>query len=104
MTEKIKEILYEADIKDVGFCSFDDIKDHLLECRALSRIPKNAKSVIVNTISQTAGQDWYCTSAHSHINSLGNWDGWMTRVLYPDGGVLKALANTSVAINVMWFE
>ena len=47
MTEKIKEIFYEADIKDVGFCSFDDIKDDLLECRALSRIPKNAKSVIV---------------------------------------------------------
>ena len=47
MTEKIKEILYEADIKDVGFCSFDDIKDKLLSCRAISRIPKNAKSVIV---------------------------------------------------------
>lgn len=70
----------------------------------LSDVPQNAKSVIVDTISQTSGQDWYCTSAHSHINSLGGWDGWMTRVLYIDGGLLKGLANTSVTVNIMWFE
>lgn len=47
MTEKIRKILKEADIRDVGFCSFDDVKDRLLSCRAMNRLPKNAKSVIV---------------------------------------------------------
>lgn len=47
MTEKIKEIINKADIKDVGFCSFEKIANHLLECRAKQRLPKNAKSVIV---------------------------------------------------------
>ena len=30
-----------------GVCSFDKIKENLIECRAKSRIPQNAKSVIV---------------------------------------------------------
>jgi len=30
-----------------GFCSFDDVKDKLLNCRAKSRIPDNSKSIIV---------------------------------------------------------
>jgi len=47
MTEIIRKILKEADIRDVGFCSFDGIKERLLECRAKNRLPENAKSVIV---------------------------------------------------------
>ena len=46
MTEKIKSIINKADIKDVGFCSFKKIENHLLDCRAKQRIPKNAKTVI----------------------------------------------------------
>ena len=46
MKSKITEILNKADIRDVGFCAFDVIKDKLIECRAKSRIPENAKTVI----------------------------------------------------------
>ncbi|MBQ9414054.1 MAG: epoxyqueuosine reductase [Clostridia bacterium] len=32
---------------EIGVCAFDDIRDHLRPCRAMSRIPQNARSVIV---------------------------------------------------------
>ena len=47
MIEKIKELLIKADIRDVGFCDYNEIKDRLLDCRAKARIPRGAKSVIV---------------------------------------------------------
>lgn len=47
MIEKIKELLIKADIRDVGFCDYNEIKDRLLDCRAKARIPQGAKSVIV---------------------------------------------------------
>lgn len=43
----ITDILNASGIKNVGFCAFDDVKDNLLDCRAKSRIPKNAKTVIM---------------------------------------------------------
>lgn len=46
MTEKIKAIINKSGIKDVGFCSFEKVKNHLLDCRAKQRIPNNAKTVI----------------------------------------------------------
>lgn len=48
MSKKIiTDILLACGIKNVGFCAFDDIKDNLLNCRAKSRIPENAKTVIM---------------------------------------------------------
>lgn len=47
MTYKISEILKECGIKSFGFCSYDLLKNELLECRAKSRIPQKAKTVIV---------------------------------------------------------
>lgn len=47
MTEKIKAIINKAGIKDVGFCKFKRVEEHLLDCRAKMRLPNNAKSVIV---------------------------------------------------------
>ncbi len=46
MKNKITEILNKADIRDVGFCAFDALRDNLIDCRAKSRIPENAKTVI----------------------------------------------------------
>ncbi len=46
MKQKITDIINKAGIKDVGFCSFEKIKDKLLDCRAVSRIPENSKTVI----------------------------------------------------------
>lgn len=47
MKTTITDILSEAGIKNVGFCAFDEVKDHLIDCRAKNRIPQNAKTVIV---------------------------------------------------------
>ena len=49
MKKKIKEICLLADIQDIGFCVFNAVKGHLLDCRAKSRIPEGAKTVIMCT-------------------------------------------------------
>lgn len=46
MKEIIFEILSAAGIEGFGFCKFSLISDYLLKCRALGRIPENAKTVI----------------------------------------------------------
>ena len=43
----ITDILGSIGVKNVGFCAFDSVKDHLLDCRAKSRLPKNAKTIII---------------------------------------------------------
>ncbi len=43
----ITDILSVNGIKNVGFCAFDSVKDHLLDCRAKQRIPQNAKTIII---------------------------------------------------------
>ena len=45
----ITDILSASGIKNVGFCAFSEVQDHLLDCRAKSRIPENAKTVIMCT-------------------------------------------------------
>lgn len=47
MKNRILEILRDENIKLSGFCDYALVEDKLLECRAKSRIPKNAKTVIV---------------------------------------------------------
>ncbi len=42
-----------------GFCPFDKIKDSLIDCRAKSRIPENAQSVIVLLFPYNLGEDAY---------------------------------------------
>ena len=43
----ITDILSNYGIKNVGFCDFSNVKDHLIDCRAKNRIPKNAKTIII---------------------------------------------------------
>lgn len=47
MKQKILEIINKNGIRDAGFCAFDLVKERLLPCRALRRLPKNAKTVIL---------------------------------------------------------
>ena len=47
MKKKIKDIINKAGIEDVGFCAFKLVEDKLLNCSARSRIPENAKTVII---------------------------------------------------------
>lgn len=42
-----------------GSCSFDKIKEGLIDCRAKSRIPQNAESVIVACFPYLLGEDDY---------------------------------------------
>lgn len=44
--EKIREILIGQGILRVGFCTFEGIKNNLIQCRAKARLPKDAKTVI----------------------------------------------------------
>ncbi len=45
-----------------GVCSFDSIKDSLIECRAKAQIPENAKSVIVALFPYNLGENAYTGS------------------------------------------
>ena len=47
INKTITDILNANGIKNVGFCAFESVRDHLLDCRAKSRIPQNAKSIII---------------------------------------------------------
>lgn len=47
MKQTITDILSANGIKNVGFCAFESIKDHLLDCRAKERLPQNSKTVIM---------------------------------------------------------
>ncbi len=47
MLGKIEEILSAAKIFEWRIANFKDIENHLIECRARRRIPKNAKSIIM---------------------------------------------------------
>lgn len=47
MKNKIIKICNECGIEDIGFCEYSEVSDHLLNCRALGRIPQNAKTIIL---------------------------------------------------------
>ncbi len=56
MTPKIKQILSQCGINEVGICKFSDIENHLLPCRARDLLPHNASSVIVVLFPYYAGE------------------------------------------------
>ncbi len=56
MKNNILNILNSCGIKNVGFCDFDLLKDMLLDCRAKSRLPLCAKTVIVCAFSYKVGE------------------------------------------------
>lgn len=56
--EKIREIIGNY-CEIFGFCSFNVIKDRLIECRAKQRIPENAKTVITLLFPYYLGEEAY---------------------------------------------
>ena len=52
MKRKILEIINKNGIRDAGFCDYSLVKERLLPCRALQRLPENAKTVIIEKISE----------------------------------------------------
>lgn len=55
MTDKILSVVTPK----YGYCSFEKIRDRLINCRAKSRIPENAKTVIVCLFPYYLGDDEY---------------------------------------------
>ena len=47
MKNKILTVLAQEGIEEVGFCPFSYVEQHLLPCRALGRLPKNAQTVVM---------------------------------------------------------
>ena len=47
MTEKVLKTVECSGIKDWGVCSFSLVKEKLINCRAISRIPQNAQSILL---------------------------------------------------------
>ncbi|MBO7179580.1 MAG: epoxyqueuosine reductase [Clostridia bacterium] len=54
----IKELPF-YDLLPVGVCDFNELKDDLIPCRAISRIPTDAKSVIVYLFPYYLGEAYY---------------------------------------------
>ncbi len=48
-----------SDVLPMGVCSFKKLQSNLIECRALERIPQNAKSVIVVLFPYYLGEEFY---------------------------------------------
>lgn len=45
--EKLREIMLSANIREFSVCEFSFVSSLLIDCRAKTRLPKNAKSVIM---------------------------------------------------------
>ncbi|MBQ0084488.1 MAG: epoxyqueuosine reductase, partial [Clostridiales bacterium] len=43
----IKNIMLTCNIQEMAVCEFEYVKEHLLECRAKERLPKDARSIII---------------------------------------------------------
>ena len=56
--DKLKEIIGKY-CEAFGFCSFDAIRDKLIDCRAKSRIPGNAMTVITLLFPYYLGEEAY---------------------------------------------
>lgn len=54
--EKIKEILDNTGIKEYGFAPFEKIKDSLISCSGIKRLPQNPKTVITAVFPYYRGE------------------------------------------------
>lgn len=64
-----------------GFCSFDQIKDSLIDCRAKSRIPENARSIIVMLFPYYLGDEAYDGSDISKYAVVPDYHKTVTEIL-----------------------
>ena len=76
----INEILNEY-FRLWGVCSFDKVKDNLHECRAKSRVPKNAKSVIVIAFPYLLDESNYSESNISKYAVVSDYHGYVVPLL-----------------------
>ncbi len=76
----INKILSEF-VSAYGFCSYNEIKDSLIECRAKCRIPKNAQSVIVALFPYNLGDNAYEGSDISKYAVVPDYHDVVTSIL-----------------------
>lgn len=60
-----------------GVCSFDDFSEHLIQCKALSRIPKKSKSIIVALFPYYLGEEAYQNSNISRYATVPDYNDFM---------------------------
>ncbi len=88
--EKIKNILDE-NCRVYGFCSFDEIKDYLIDCRAKSRIPSNAQTIITVLFPYYLGEEAYEKSNVSRYAAVRDYHEVATLYLSEIAEKLKEL-------------
>lgn len=74
-----------------GFCPFDSIRDSLIECRAKSRIPDNAKTVIVALFPYNLGDEAYVGSDISKYAVVPDYHQVVTAKLSEAAAKLKEI-------------
>ena len=74
-----------------GICSFDDFSEHLIQCRALSRIPADTKSIIVALFPYYLGEDAYCDSNISRYAVVPDYNDYMLERLENTAKVLREI-------------
>ena len=72
-----------------GFCPFEKIEDHLIDCRAKSRIPENSKTVIVMLFPYNFGDDAYRESDISRYAVVPDYHDVIGNILTATVGILK---------------
>ncbi len=102
----INEILNE-NFRLWGVCSFDKVKDNLHECRAKSRVPKNAKSVIVIAFPYLLDESSYSESNISKYAVVSDYHGYVVPLLdkvckeltekYPENSFVPFADNSPVS-------
>lgn len=70
--KRLEEIVSES-VNCFGFCSFDSLKDLLINCRALSRIPQNAQGVITVLFPYCLGEEKYKNSNISRYACVADY-------------------------------
>jgi len=70
--KRLKNII-SGSVNCFGFCSFDSLKNSLINCRALSRIPKGAQGVITVLFPYNLGDEKYRTGNISRYACVADY-------------------------------
>lgn len=76
----MKDILSEI-APVYGFCPFDRIRNHLIDCRAISRIPEKAETVIVLLFPYNLGDEAYDNSDISRYAVVPDYHNTIGKIL-----------------------
>ncbi len=70
--KKLNDIL-SGRLSAYGFCSFESLKDSLIRCRALSRLPQNSRGVITALFPYSLGDEAYENSNISRYACVADY-------------------------------